>query len=422
VRANTLITKILELAREDPRHLEELEQFRRAITVMFTDIKGSTEYFERFGDGAGLAMVHECNDMLRREVESHGGLVMKTIGDAIMAVFDDSDQAIRAAIGMQRHLHESNSRKKQESRILVRIGLHHGVGIVKSDDVFGDVVNVASRVESVAQPEQIVISDSLQGKISPSEFHLAFLGRFHLKGKTEEQALYEVLWSKEQRASIVTAHVTISGPAPAGITVQQLSRDGTVKREYQLTAAGLSVGSADSAQSKRTAVQAHFSVLDGQVMLEDTANSGRVFIRLVATYPLESGDVIVMGKHMFKFLCKPEVLEAATQIGKTLSSVNELLHEPAAHFVKVSTDGLEQSEKYPLWDDETTFGRSGATYSFREDNLMSRSHARVYHRGEDFFLEELSSLNGTWVMVRNKKPVPVGASVLVEGQLYRVIQ
>ena len=425
MQANTLITKILELAREDPRHLEELERFRRAITVMFTDIKGSTEYFERFGDLAGLAMVHECNDMLRHEVENHGGRVLKTIGDAVMAVFDDSNQAIRAAIGMQRRLHQSNSRKKEESRILVRVGLHHGIGIVKSDDVFGDVVNVASRVESVAQPEQIVVSDSLQGKISPTEFHLSLLGRFRLKGKTEEQALYEVLWSEQQRpSSIVTAHVTISGAAPAGITVQQLSQDGNVKREYQLTTAGLSVGSAESArstQSKRPAARAHFSVIDGQVMLEDTTNSGRVFIRLVATYPLENEDVIVMGKHMFKFLCKPDVLEAATRIGRTLSSVNELLHEPAAHFVKVSSDGLEQSEKYPLWDDETTFGRSGATYSFREDNLMSRSHSRVYHRGEDFFLEDLSSLNGTWVVVRDKKPVPAGASVLVEGQLYRVI-
>jgi class 3 adenylate cyclase len=421
VRANTLITKILELAREDPRHLEELERFRRAITVMFTDIKGSTEYFERFGDLAGLAMVHECNAMLRQDVESHGGRVIKTIGDAVMAVFDENDQSVRAAIAMQRRLHEQNSRK-HEGKILVRIGLHHGLGIVKSDDVFGDVVNVASRVESVAQPEQIVISESLQRAISPGEFKLALLGRFHLKGKTAEQPLYEVLWSQEQHSpAVVTAHVSMSGPSSACFTLQQVREDGTVKREYQVTDSGLTVGSADSGmRSKATAVQARFSVLSGQVMVENVAKGGRILIRLIAPYTLENADVIVMGRNIFEFVCKSDVLEAATQIGKTLSTVNELLHEPAAHLVEVTPDGSERSPKYPLWEDETTFGRTGASYSFRDDNLMSRAHARIYHRGEDFFLEDLSSLNGTWIMVRDKKPVPIGASVLVEGQLYRV--
>jgi class 3 adenylate cyclase len=424
VQANTLITKILELAREDPKHLEELERFRRAITVMFTDIKGSTEYFERFGDVAGLAMVHECNAMLRQKVESHGGRVIKMIGDAVMAVFEDNDQSVRAAIAMQRRLQKENGSRKHDGQILVRIGLHHGMGIVKSDDVFGDVVNVASRVESIAQPEQIVISEPLQRAISPGEFDVGLLGRFHLKGKTEEWNLYEVLWSeKQQLPALMTANVKISGFTPVGITVQQLGQDGTVKREYQLTPDGLTVGSADSgARPQRTAAQARFSVLDNQVVIEDVANSGRVFIRLVAPYTLENGMVIMMGRNMFKFVCKWNVVEAATKIGKTLSTVNELLHEPAAQLVEVTPDGSERSSKYPLWEDETTFGRAGATYSFREDNLMSRAHARIYHRGEDFFLEDLSSLNGTWVMVRDKKPVPIGASVLVEGQLYRVAQ
>ena len=53
--------------------LAQLEKFRRTIIVMFTDIKGSTAYFEKYGDVAGLMMVHQCNDMLRQIVESHGG-------------------------------------------------------------------------------------------------------------------------------------------------------------------------------------------------------------------------------------------------------------------------------------------------------------------------------------------------------------
>src|SRR6185369_8205275 len=79
----------------------ELEKLRRGITVLFTDIKGSTAYFERYGDAAGLLMVHHCNSLLGQIVERHGGKVIKTIGDAVMASFEDHGEAVAAAIEMQ---------------------------------------------------------------------------------------------------------------------------------------------------------------------------------------------------------------------------------------------------------------------------------------------------------------------------------
>src|SRR5512142_282471 len=148
--AHTSVTRLLDLSRHNPDFLVELEKFRKNVVVMFTDIKGSTAYFEKYGDLAGMRMVHECNSMLQGIVESHGGRLVKTIGDAIMAVFEDCTAAVRSAIEMQRKLAESNAAKPEGERVLVRIGLHWGTGIVKSNDVFGDVVNVASRVESVA--------------------------------------------------------------------------------------------------------------------------------------------------------------------------------------------------------------------------------------------------------------------------------
>src|ERR1035437_1117900 len=75
------IAKLLDLAREDPTCIEKLEKLRRTITVMFTDIQGSTAYFEKYGDAAGLVMVHHCNDALRRIVQDHRGRVIKNIGD-----------------------------------------------------------------------------------------------------------------------------------------------------------------------------------------------------------------------------------------------------------------------------------------------------------------------------------------------------
>src|SRR5512135_1830990 len=196
------VTQIIQSSRGNAEILAELEKFRRTVTVMFTDIKGSTAYFEKYGDVAGLMMVHECNDALRLIVEKHGGRVVKTIGDAIMATFDDAGESVQSAIEMQHQLIEFNRPKPEQDHVFIRIGLNYGAGIVKSNDVFGDVVNVASRVESVALPEQIVISDTLHQQVAPlNAFKIRHLGKFQLKGKEEVRDLFEVQWDGGEAAA-----------------------------------------------------------------------------------------------------------------------------------------------------------------------------------------------------------------------------
>jgi class 3 adenylate cyclase len=406
--------------------LQQLEKFRRAVTVMFTDIKGSTEYFEHFGDIAGLAMVHECNDLLRTAIEHHGGRVVKTIGDAVMAAFDDCNESVRAAIAMQHRLREKNATRKKEDEMQVRIGLHYGTGIVKSNDVFGDVVNVASRVESIADARQIIISDSLRERIAPSEFDVVLLGRFRLKGKKEDRDLYQVRWTDTQSVPIKTAHTIVTRSLTSGAFLQRLTRDGEVAAEYPVTREGVIVDSSETdagspAGPKLPAVKARFSLVEGQPTVEDGDRTGRIYIRLVATYMLEEGDIVAMGTHLFKFVCKPEVVAAATKLGKTLLNVSSLLQESPAEFLAINPDGSLRPERYSLREEEVTFGRTNATYTFEGDRLMSRSHARVYQRGEDFFLEDLSSRNGTFVMVCGKAPVPFGATVFVGKQIFRLV-
>lgn len=425
MRYDTLVTKILELSREDPSLLQQLEKFRRAVTVLFTDIKGSTAYFERFGDIAGLAMVHECNDLLRLAIEHHSGRVIKTIGDAVMAAFDDCNESVRAAIAMQRQLREKNAGRKKEDELQVRIGLHYGTGILKSDDVFGDVVNVASRVESMAEAGQIIISDSLRERISPSEFSVVPLGRFRLKGKSEDRDLFQVQWDEKASVPIKVAHTIITRPENSTAQLQRITPDGVVSAEYPLTAETVTVDSAENGSSpddvKLPVVKARFSLTEGQPTVENVGPRGRIYIRLVATYTLEEGDVVAMGTRQFKFVCKPEVVAAATTLGKTVLNVTNLLEESAAEFLAINPDGSSRPERYPLREQEVTFGRTNGTYVFEGDRLMSRSHARVYQRGEDFFLEDLSSRNGTFVVVRGKAPVPFGAPVLVGKQMFRVV-
>src|SRR5512143_1976960 len=110
---NDGVTRILNLDGQDSERAAELEKLRRNITVLFTDIKGSTAYFEKFGDSAGLLMVFQCNSLLSKCVERHGGRVIKTIGDAIMAAYEDHAEAVASAIEMQEGITAENAPKPE---------------------------------------------------------------------------------------------------------------------------------------------------------------------------------------------------------------------------------------------------------------------------------------------------------------------
>jgi serine/threonine protein kinase len=124
--------------------------------VLFTDIVGSTRYFEANGDTAGLAMVQRHNGLLFPCIERQGGRVVKTIGDAILAVFEDVGPAVRAAL----EVHETLERDAAagHERIRVRAGLHAGVVLRHGDDIYGDVVNTAARVSSASKAGEVLVS------------------------------------------------------------------------------------------------------------------------------------------------------------------------------------------------------------------------------------------------------------------------
>ena len=126
---------------------------------MFTDIKGSTSFYEQRGDLDGRMMVHRHNEMVLPIIEANRGKLIKTIGDATMSQYDDPADGVRAAIQIQLKLKAHNDAKTAGEQIHVRIGLNTGLGIVEEKDVFGDVVNVAARVESLADGGEILVTD-----------------------------------------------------------------------------------------------------------------------------------------------------------------------------------------------------------------------------------------------------------------------
>ncbi len=137
-----------------------------SVTLLFTDLKGSTQLYEKFGDAPVYARVRDHFEVLLEAVRAEGGALVKTIGDAVMAAFPSPAAGLRAALAMQRGLAALNDRRG-EPRLVVRIGLHAGPCLVINAndrlDYFGSTVNYAARIEGKAEGGQVVITETVAG-------------------------------------------------------------------------------------------------------------------------------------------------------------------------------------------------------------------------------------------------------------------
>ena len=208
-----------ELLKERDK-IDELmrDKFSKEMTIMFTDIEGSTTYFESRGDINGLSMVFKHNELLFPVIEHHQGTVIKTIGDSIMASFPDAAKGVRSAIEMQKALSHYNTTHPKQDKIRIRIGLNAGRGIVEQQDVFGDLVNVAARIESLAEPGQILISQSVYEVVRQTDDIICrYFDCTKVKGKEEAVELYRVIWDEEE--------ITLGPKRSATQSVEQRKRE-----------------------------------------------------------------------------------------------------------------------------------------------------------------------------------------------------
>ena len=200
---------------------EELRRHKAKITVLFTDVVGSTNYFDRFGDTAGLLLLHRHDNYVGSAVVDFEGTVIKTIGDSVMAEFPHPLLAVHAAIEIQRQLLRHNQDLPKAERLQIRAGINCGIGFRRSEDLFGDAVNTAARITKRGGPGQILVSRSVQECLVDTEIAFKPLGKEILEGKADAEELYEVLWDdaadRPARAKARPRRLSkLSAAAPAG--------------------------------------------------------------------------------------------------------------------------------------------------------------------------------------------------------------
>ena len=152
---------------------------KKLKAIVFTDMVDSTKLFAK-DEQTALELIQKQNNIIKPIVSKHNGEWLKEIGDGLLLSFDSSLEAVRCSIDIQETL-------RNIDEINIRIGIHQGDIFVKDSDVFGDDVNITSRVESCAPSGGIALSDKVHKDISSvSDIKTSFIGYRKLKGVAQE--------------------------------------------------------------------------------------------------------------------------------------------------------------------------------------------------------------------------------------------
>jgi class 3 adenylate cyclase len=144
------------------------------LGFLFTDLKGSTEMYERLGDAQAFALVKEHFYIMERLVREHSGAIVKTIGDSVMAVFNDPRNALLTAVEMIEAFDDLETVKKLKNSIMVKVGIHHGpciaVTLNERIDYFGTTVNIAARVQGLSDGRDVMASGAIFGESNAADY------------------------------------------------------------------------------------------------------------------------------------------------------------------------------------------------------------------------------------------------------------
>jgi len=189
----------------------------RPQTILFADVAGSTRLFETKGDVEARRLCSMVLDALSLIAQQYGGRVIKTIGDEIMCTIPTALDGLLAARDMQRKMGRDINFVRDS--LAIRIGLHYGPALEENGDVYGDAVNTAARMASLAKREQIVTTASTVTGVGDKAPETRSLGRARVSGKLLPIEIVDVVWQEDTSGMTMVQSAIrlgdIAGTAPA---------------------------------------------------------------------------------------------------------------------------------------------------------------------------------------------------------------
>ena len=181
--------------------------------VMFADVAGSTAMYENMGDDLARERISKALNALIAISQRHEGTLVKTIGDEILVYFTNVDQAILAAKSIQETMEDDRS--PETIGVSIRIGMQYGSTILENNDVFGDTVNVAARVASMAKARQILCTQEIAFLVKSAELsnNMRPYDRLRVKGKNQHLDVYMFAWEEEGDMTNMATGSSFTNPA-----------------------------------------------------------------------------------------------------------------------------------------------------------------------------------------------------------------
>lgn len=271
------------------------------------------------GDATGRAHVQRRLDDLGRCVAQASGRVIKQIGDELMCAFDSSEAAVRLAIDYQNRVDQQD---RDQGCVALRAGLHEGPVVEEDGDLFGDTVNVAARVTSIARPGQLLVTQEVVSTLPEDLVEAARLfDEVRVKGSLKSRSLYRMLWMPRSETLGHTQMPALRARPETGVLTLHLSDadlevpdDGTEVRLGRDARCELVVPS-----DKASRFHATVGVEGGKFVLRDQSTNG-TWVRMqgspVVTLRREAlalyGEGIISlgvavgrdGSHLIRFTCR----------------------------------------------------------------------------------------------------------------------
>lgn len=197
------------------------------VTVVFADLTGSTGVFESMGNTKATQAITRLTQWIGKVCEGHGGHVVKYLGDGVLMVFPQNNEALEAVTELQRVHCERIESWPDPLKMRLQVGMARGEVVQQDSDIFGDAVNLASRLSDLSGSDQILATEVVIEQLaadSPVRFRC--LGALDIRGRSETCVVYRVEWQPEMLSEFFTLRAGLtpaSDQAAATVKAIELS-------------------------------------------------------------------------------------------------------------------------------------------------------------------------------------------------------
>jgi class 3 adenylate cyclase len=178
------------------------DERQTSVAILFADVCGSTKMYEALGDVSARKLIGRSVQLMTEAAKEHEGSLIKTIGDEVMCRFPTADAAAAAALDMQERVAAAALAERGFS-VAIHVGFHFGEVVEEGADVYGDAVNLASRMVSLAKRDQILTTGGTRALLSPKWAEaMRQVDRTTVKGKDEVIDVYDLVWQEAETTRV----------------------------------------------------------------------------------------------------------------------------------------------------------------------------------------------------------------------------